>query len=161
MFSKTPARGFTLLETLVATGILITALAGLAHLFILGMQLTRQVNVAGAALIAAQSKLEGLGGLSFSYDAAGTAITDPLLQPSPAASLDEDMAPFVDWVDTTGQSRTSVNDAMFVRRWRVTAVDEGAPESIAIEVCVFRAPASNVVARSAEACLSTVRTRQP
>ena len=37
--SSHPVRGFTLFETLVATGILVTALAGLAQLFVLGSQL--------------------------------------------------------------------------------------------------------------------------
>jgi prepilin-type N-terminal cleavage/methylation domain-containing protein len=36
MHSLSSARGFTLFETLVATGILVTALAGVAQLFVLG-----------------------------------------------------------------------------------------------------------------------------
>jgi type II secretory pathway pseudopilin PulG len=160
MSSIASPRGFTLLETIVATGVLVTALAGLAQLFILGTQLTRQANMAGAALISAQSKLEMLGSLAFGYDAAGAAVTDSLLQPSPASALDENARPYVDWVDKTGQSHDSDRGAVFVRRWRVKAVD-GTPESVAIEVCVFQAPAHDVAARSAEACLSTIRTRQP
>jgi prepilin-type N-terminal cleavage/methylation domain-containing protein len=161
MSSIASPRGFTLLETLVATGILVTALAGLAQLFILSTHLTRQANMAGAALVAAQSQLEVLGSLAFGYDAAGGAVTDPLLQPSPASSLDENAGPYVDWVDKTGQSHDSGRDTIFVRRWRVTPVDEGIPDSIAIEVCAFRMPAQGVAARSADACLSTIRTRQP
>lgn len=154
-------RGFTLLETIVATGVLVTALAGVAHLFILSTHLTRQANTAGAALVAAQDKIETLVAAPFDYDSSGAAVTDPALQPSPASSLDEDVDPFVDWIDRSGAPSESSDGAVFVRRWRVTSISDGAPESVAIEVCVFRLPAEAVPGTSADACLSTVRTRQP
>jgi hypothetical protein len=50
---------------------------------------------------------------------------------------------------------------VFVRRWRVASISDDEPESVAIEVCVFRMPADEVNARGADACLSTIRTRQP
>lgn len=160
LFIASP-RGFTLLETLVATGILVTALAGVAQLFILGAHLTRQANVSGAALVAAQDKIELLAGLSFHYDADGAAITDPSLELSPSSSLDEDTESFVDWLDPSGDAGDSPDDAVFVRRWRVSSIGDDEPESVAIEVCVFRMPADHAPARSADACLSTIRTRQP
>jgi type II secretory pathway pseudopilin PulG len=161
MSSLASPRGFTLFETLVATGILVTALAGIAQLFILGSHLTRQSNTSGAALVAAQDKLEVLAGLSFDYDADGTSITDPSLEISPASSLDEDTESYVDWLDSSGEPSDSSDDGVFVRRWRVSAISHDEPESVAIEVCVFRMPADDVNARGADACLSTVRTRQP
>jgi prepilin-type N-terminal cleavage/methylation domain-containing protein len=151
MFAFGSPRGFTLLETLVATGILVTALAGVAHLFILSTHLTRQANVAGAALIAAQEKLEALVALPFDYDVNGDAITDAALEPSPPSTLDEDVEPYVDHTE----------DETFVRRWRVSSISNAVPDSIAIEVCAFRAPADALTAQAADACLSTVRTRQP
>jgi type II secretory pathway pseudopilin PulG len=152
-------RGFTLFETLVATGILVTALAGVAQLFILGTHLTRQANASGAALVAAQDKLEVLGGAAFYYDAEGAAVTVASLDISPASSLDEDTESFVDGLDTSAEASESPDDAVFARRWRVSSIGDE-PDSIAIEVCVFRMPA-NTNARGADACLSTVRTRQP
>jgi prepilin-type N-terminal cleavage/methylation domain-containing protein len=154
-------RGFTLVETLVATGILVTALAGVAHLFILSTHLTRQANTAGAALVAAQDKLETLAAAPFDYGSSGATITDPALEPSPESSLDEDVEPYVDWIDAAGEPRASADDAVFVRRWRVLSIGTGVPESVAVEVCVFRMPANGAAAASADACLSTVRTRQP
>ncbi len=154
-------RGFTLFETLIATGILVTALAGVAQLFILGSHLTRQANIAGAALIAAQERLETLSGLAFDYDATGLAITDPSLHVSPESSLDENSASYVDWVDSLGKSSVTPNNGVFVRRWRVSSIADDAPDAVSIEVCVWRMPADNAVARTADACLSTVRTRQP
>src|SRR5689334_19652684 len=154
-------RGFTLFETLIATGILVTALAGVAQLFVLSTHLTRQANTAGAALVAAQEKLEILSGLSFDYDAAGVAITNPSLDVSPPSSLDRDVAPYVDWIDAAGESSATNEHSVFVRRWRVSSISSDAPDAVTVEVCVFRMPAENVDARGADACLSTVRTRQP
>jgi type II secretory pathway pseudopilin PulG len=161
MSSLASPRGFTLFETLVATGILVTALAGIAQLFILATHLTRQSNTSGAALVAAQDKLEVLAGLTFEYAADGAAITDASLEMSPPSSLDEDTESFVDWLDASGEPRGDSDDAVFVRRWRVSSISHDEPESVAIEVCVFRMPADGVNARGADACLSTIRTRQP
>ena len=156
MSSLSSTRGFTLLETLVATGILVTTLAGVAQLFALGSHLTRQAGASGAALIAAQQRLELLRGQAFTYDPSGLAATDPALEPSPESSLDEDTDPYVDWLDADGEPTDNADDVVLSRRWRVTSLGATTPDAIAIEVCVFRFDA-----RAAEACLSTIRTRQP
>ena len=160
MASTHSSGGFSLLETIVATGILITALAGIAQLFILGAQLARQANTSGQALVAAQDKLETLRGVSFGYDAFGNTNTDSKLRPSPPSSLSEDSYPYVDWIDLSGAPLTDSSGAAFVRRWRIDTLDETIPDAITIEVCVFRG-SSRTDIRAAEACLSTVRTRQP
>jgi type II secretory pathway pseudopilin PulG len=154
-------RGFTLFETLVATGILVTALAGVAQLFALGSHLTRQANTAGAALVAAQEKLEVLSGLSFDYDPAGVALTDPSLVVSPPSSLDEDIESYVDWINPAGLPSATSDESVFVRRWRVSSIASEVPDSITVEVCVLRMPVGHAGALAADACLSTVRTRQP
>ena len=156
MSSLSSHRGFTLLETLVATGILVTALAGVAQLFVLGSQLTRQAGASGAALIAAQDRLELLRGQAFTYDASGFVVTAPALEPSPESSLDEDIDPYVDWLDADGELTDDPDQAVLSRRWRITLLGATTPDAIAIEVCVFRFNASG-----ADACLSTIRTRQP
>lgn len=160
MFTTPSNRGFTLFETIVATGILITALAGIAQLFVLGAQLTRQASVSGAALLAAQNKLEQLRGAAFGFDAAGNPVTASELELSSAFSLGEDEAPYCDWLDAGGEAHDDQSTAAYVRRWRVTSIGED-PDVIAIEVCVFVAPAEDRGPQSAEACLSTIRTRQP
>jgi prepilin-type N-terminal cleavage/methylation domain-containing protein len=161
MSSPASPRGFTLIETVVATSLLVTALAGLAQLFMLSAQLTRQASASGVALLAAQEKLESLRGLAFSYDEGGAPITAPNLEPSASSSLDADREPHVEWLDASGQPHTDARTAVFVRRWRISTVGDSPPESIAIEVCVFRAPAARVDHRAADACLSILRTRQP
>ena len=161
MASTSSHRGFTLIETVVATGVLVTALAGLAQLFILSMHLTRQAGASGVALAAAQQKLESLRGLAFSYDRGGTPITAPALAPSLASSLERNIDPQVDWLDAAGQELGRSATAAFVRRWRIAPLGGPAPDAIAMEVCVFRAPAVDVDPGAAAACLSAVRTRQP
>ena len=160
MFQHASDRGFTLFETLVATSILVTALAGVAQLFILGTQLTRQAGRSGMALVAAQDKIESLRGQAFTYDTDGVAVTAPALQPSPPETLSADTEPYVDWLDMDGAQRDSADDAILIRRWRVSSLGATTPDAIAIEVCVFRVPGT-ADPRGADACLSTIRTRQP
>lgn len=148
-------------ETVVATGILVTALAGIAQLFVLATHLTRRANASGAALVAAQDKLESLRALTFTYSAEGAPVTAAALRPSPSTSLDEDVEANVDWLDTAGHAGTTADGAAFARRWKITTVAGAPPDAIAIEVCVFKAPVGEVDHRAADACLSAIRTRQP
>lgn len=161
MAPDSSARGFTLLETLIATGILITALAGVAQLFALGNQLAKKGTASGVALLAAQTKLETLQGLTFSFNANGDAESDPHLAPSPEHTLNEDTPPYLDWLDQGGEPIDSAAGAAFVRRWRILRFDDQEPDSISIEVCVFAAAAGAAPVSAADACLSTLRTRQP
>ena len=160
MAEQTSVRGFTLVETLIATGMLVTAIAGLAQLFALSVRFTRDSAQFGAALVAAQDKLESLRGLRFSYDDSGTAVTDPRLQPSPPTSLSENIAAYVDWLDDAGNV---VNEAgaSYARRWRITEIAADDPAAIAIDVCVFSMPAQPRAPVHADACLATARVRQP
>lgn len=161
MSSTASARGFTLLETIVATGILVTALAGIAQLFVLSTHLARRASASGLALVAAQDKLETLRGLTFAYSDQGAPLTAPALLPSSSTSLDENVDTTVDWVDAAGHASDTADGAAFVRRWKVTTIDGSPPDSIAIEVCVFKAPVGAANHDAADACLSAIRTRQP
>jgi type II secretory pathway pseudopilin PulG len=156
--------GFTLLETMVATGVLVTALAGLAQLFALSARLTHDAGEQGAALAAAQGRIEILRSLAFTYGPLGESVTDAALTPSGGDSLVVDTDGYVDYLDAAGQPVDPAGEghgAVWVRRWRLTAVDLFAPEALAIEVCVYRWPAAGLSPVSAAACLATVRTRQP
>ena len=149
------------METLVAAGILVTALAGIAQLFVLGTQLSRQASASGMALVVAQDKLEHLRGLRFAFDADGSPITDSGLNESPSDSLHADREPYRDWVDASGAASVDAVDAIFARRWRITSAGAASPEAITIEVCVFAMPVAGRGPQGADACLSTIRTRQP
>lgn len=156
--------GFTLLETVVATGVLVTALAGLAQLFALTARSTRDAGDQGAVLTAAQDKIERLRALALGYGPAGEAITDPALAVSDISSLDDDTDGFVDYLRADGAVVDLENDghgAVRTRRWRILPIDAYVPEALAIEVCVFPYPADGLAPRTAQVCLATVRTRQP
>lgn len=156
--------GFTLLETVVATGVLVTALAGLAQLFALTARSTRDAGDQGAVLASAQDKIERLRALALGYGPLGEAITDPALALSDTGSLDDDTDGFVDYLAGDGAVIDAEDDgpgAVWTRRWRITPIDAYAPEALAIEVCVFAHPADGLAPRSAQVCLATVRTRQP
>ncbi len=156
--------GFTLVETVVATGILVTALAGLAQLLALSVRSTREAGSQSAALIAAQDKVEALRALAFTYDAAGSAITAPELAVRNSLSLEDDTPGAVDYVAANGavvDEEDEGQGAVFTRRWRITSLDAFAPEAIVIEVCMFHSPAEGLPLAASEACLATVRARQP
>ena len=153
-------RGFTLLETLIATGLIVTAVAGLAQLFALSVRFTRDAGQFGVALVAAQDKLEALRSRQFGYDEDGEAATDSSLRASAADTLSGNIEGYVDWLDESGRVRSGADGAAYVRRWRIgdIAVDE--PEAIAIDVCVYRLPGVNSEPAHADACLATIRVRQ-
>jgi type II secretory pathway pseudopilin PulG len=153
--------GFTLLETLIATGLIVTAAAGLAQLFALSVRFTRDAGQFGVALVAAQDKLESLRSLTFGYDAGGVALTDPDLRASPPHTLTTDVARYVDWLDERGSVVGGAAGAAYVRRWRVSEIAADEPEAIAIDVCVYRVPGVNAEPAHADACLATIRVRQP
>ena len=160
MCSCSSTRGFTLIETVVATSILVTALAGLAQLIVLSSQFARHAGIGGAALVAAQDKLEELRGRAFAYDSAGATLTDAALQTSPSNTLESDVGSYVDWIDPLGTAHVNPESSAMVRRWRITPVDAESPEAVTIEVCVFRIGDDAGVYR-ADACLATIRSRQP
>lgn len=156
--------GFTLLETVVATGVLVTALAGLAQLFALTARSTREAGDLGAVLSAAQDKLETLRSVAFGYGPLGEAVTDPALALSGSGSLGDDTDGFVDYLGADGGVVDIDRDghgAAWTRRWRISLIDNFAPEALAVEVCVFSYPADGLAPPAAQVCLATVRTRQP
>lgn len=156
MRSITSPRGFSLLETVVATSVLVTALAGVAQLLVLSARWARTAAGANGALLLAQQKLEELRTAPFTYDESGNALTAPVVSVSPSASLADDVPPFVDWFDASGHATDAAGRAVLTRRWRVSLYRSGPPDAITIEVCVYRAHQAEP-----ESCLSTIRTRQP
>lgn len=165
-------RGFTLVEALVALALIVTAAASLAQLFLQSTSLMLTARRAPVVLAAAQSKIEQLRALSFTFDVLGAPVADissdtaqlppaPAggtgLQPSPADSLERDADGFVDYLDAHGRPLGGglPPDAAYVRRWAITELETDVLE---IRACVW-----TIVPAGAppETCLLTVRTRRP
>src|SRR5947207_2572897 len=109
--------GFSLLEVLVATAILATALVSLAQLFALSTRSNIGSRNTTYAAILAQQKLEELRSLSWGFDQVGLPMSDittdttvtpeqPVggtgLSPSPDSALQGNTTGYVDYIDSYG-----------------------------------------------------------
>lgn len=92
-------RGFSLIEVLVATTIVVVALAGLAQLFGIAIAANQRAKSRTAATILAQEKIEEL------------------------TAIDGDVLPGADFIDATGRLLGSGTlpppGTVYVRRWTV------------------------------------------
>ena len=151
--------GFTLIEVLVATTLVCTAVAGLAQLGLLAMAQSLAVQRQAAAFWLAQSKLEELRAKPWTFDSAGLALSDPALSLSPPDALASETAGFVDYFDRFGDAVPPALST-YQRRWAITLVDPLDADTLWLQSCVLtRAPAS--AGRSTpDACVSTIRTRR-
>lgn len=152
--------GFSLIETVIAAGILITTLASLAQMVAWSVSQVREAGSRSRALVAAQDKLEELRAPSWSIDLNGLPVSDSALTPSPAGSLDTNTNGYFERLDATGRV-VNTNGVVVVRRWAVVPIDVGIVDTLALTVCSFRAPAVGVTHAAADVCVSTARVRQP
>jgi prepilin-type N-terminal cleavage/methylation domain-containing protein len=146
--------GFTLVETIVATAIIATTLVALAHLFTIGAAQTLNNRYALPAITAAQGKLRELQALTWSYGAGA-----PELAVSPARTLLEDVPGYVEYLDTnTGVTTTGGRQsAAFIRRWAIRPRTSTEPDTLVLQVCVYRAPKGDPPGT----CVASIRTRRP
>jgi prepilin-type N-terminal cleavage/methylation domain-containing protein len=147
--------GFTLIETIVATAIVATALAALAHLFALGAAQTLHNRYALSALNAAQGKLRQLQAATWSYSGAA-----PELVASPAGALLEDVDGYVDYLDTNARivASSAQGSASYVRRWSIQSLMGGDPDTLVLHVCVSPRTSGD---RTSAVCVASIRTRRP
>jgi prepilin-type N-terminal cleavage/methylation domain-containing protein len=114
--------GFTLIEVVVAAGLVATIALGVAPLFKIAAERNRGARLQTLATLIALQKVEEIKSL----DPAGLAR-------SPAGSLDSDIDGYFDHVDVRG--------AAFVRRWSIAPRSAGPAGVMVIQVLV--APAGN------------------
>jgi type II secretory pathway pseudopilin PulG len=177
--------GFSLVEVMVATGLLATAIATLAQLF----ALSTQTNVASRnttyASVLAEQKIEELRALAWGFDTQGLALSDTTtntavspqtptggkgLSPSSSASLQENTPGFVDYVDAYGNKlgtgENPPGNAIYIRRWSITPLPTNPNNTLVIQVLVTRhrtrgaANQGSVGRLPDEARMITVRTRK-
>jgi prepilin-type N-terminal cleavage/methylation domain-containing protein len=115
----TDVRGFSLVEVLVAVGVLAAAVLSVVQLFATATAATASARDTGEAAVLAWQKVEQLRSLAFGTDDAGLPITDtttdlaaaperpvggPGLGGSPAGVLARDTSGHVDYLDAWAQS---------------------------------------------------------
>jgi type II secretory pathway pseudopilin PulG len=155
--------GFSLVETLIATLIVASAVGGLAHLVALGARQAGTTRQQLAALATAQSKLEELRSVPWTYASDGTPISSASLTPSPPDALLADRDGYVEHVDRFGVvvAPTDVLSSHFTRRWSVTPLYRSDPNTLVLRVCVYGNRSNATTTAMAQACVVSIRERRP
>ena len=173
------SRGFTLIEVIVALGILCTGVLTIAHLLGLSTEgIAAARNQTMTASLAA-ARLEQLRALTFEFDEAGARVTDLVTDlsaqnPGPsgrglssagADSLQINTAGFVDYLDAQGRwvgnGAVVPTGAVFIRRWSIDAL-AGSPDGLVFQVLVrpvSRGVTDSVRRARADTRLVTIRAR--
>ena len=179
------ARGFSLLEVLIATTILSVSLAALAELCTMSTRANSSAKTTTYAVILAQQKMEQLRSLTWGFDAIGLPLTDTTtdttvvperdaggkgLSPSPINALHQNTDGYVDYLDTSGRTLgggvTPVEGAVYIRRWSIEPLPANPDNTVVIQVLVTRRrsrgtdTAADVTRLPDEARLISVKTRK-
>lgn len=150
-------RGFSLLETLVATTIMAVGLASLAQLFLISTRSNQSARLTTTASVLAQQKMEQLRGLTWGFDIIGLPLSDttsnltvvpeqpqggPGLTPSPDGSLQNNTDGYCDFLDGRGQSlgggTIAPPNTVYVRRWSVEPLPINPNNTLILQVMVTR-----------------------
>lgn len=177
--------GFSLIEVMVATCLLVTALVSLAQLFVISTRSNLGSHNTTYAAVLAEQKLEELRALAWGYDTQGLALSDTTtnttvspetptggtgLTPSPSTALQSNTSGYVDYVDSFGNKlgtgATPPAQAIYTRRWSITPLPTNPNNTLVIQVLVTRnrnrgaADQGAVMRLPEEARMITVKTRK-
>jgi type II secretory pathway pseudopilin PulG len=177
--------GFSLVETLVATTLMATAIVTLAELFALSTRTNVSSRNTTYAAVLAEQKLEELRSLVWGFDTQGLPISDtssntavsPVeatggtgLKPSATTTLKEDTTGWVDYIDAYGNKISNAQNqqqqVVYTRRWSVTPLPTNPNNTLVLQVLVTRnkdrgqANDGNVSRLPEEARMIAVRTRK-
>ena len=145
-------RGCSLLEVLVATSVIVVAVAALAQLFAVAIHANARARSTTISVLIAQQKMEELVA-AFSAQETSGAIPGA----SPAGALDRDTPGYCDAVEQNG--------ATYLRRWSIDPLPTSPDTARVLQVLVTRSrgaadAAIDVTRRPDTARLITVRTRR-
>ena len=177
--------GFSLVEVVIATGVLATAIMSLGQLFGLSTRTNLGVRHASYSAILARQKVEELRALTWQFDTEGMPISDTStdttasreaatggtgLRPSPVDALRRTTEGYVDYIDRAGAKlgggTTPPDNTAYVRRWSVVPLPADPVNTLVIQVLAspYRnrdaADKAAVTRLPGEARLITVKTRK-
>jgi hypothetical protein len=146
-----------LLEALVATALLATALAALGQMFGISIANNTAARTNTFAAILAEQKMEQLRGLTWGFDTLGLPLTDTTsntalptetanggtgLSPSPGNALTANVDGYVDYVDQFGRilggGAVAPARTVYIRRWSVEPLPTNPNNTIVLQVLVTR-----------------------
>jgi prepilin-type N-terminal cleavage/methylation domain-containing protein len=182
------SRGFSLVEVVVAMGILTVVSLGVAQLFAASTRANIIAKGQTSTTVLAEQKMEQIRSLTWGFDASGEGlpVSDTIsnltvypttqngkgLDPSPADSLESNTTGFVDYVDAggawVGTGSTPPGNAVYIRRWSIQPLPTNPNNTLVIQVLVT--PIANEAARlttsnprirmPGDTLLVTVKTRK-
>ena len=154
--------GFSLIEVIVASGLVTVAVASLAQLFVISTRANTSAQATTYASVLAQHKMEQLRGLTWGFDSLGLPLTDTTtdisvtpekaaagrgLSPSPAGkagagTLSVNIDGYCDFLDGSGGwlagGTTAPAGTVFIRRWSVEPLPTNPNNTIVLQVLVAR-----------------------
>jgi type II secretory pathway pseudopilin PulG len=154
---RTDERGFSLIETMLATMLLATGVLATAQMFIVATRSNMAAQRGTFTATLAQEKMEQLRGLSWGFDPVGLPISDYTtnvavnpatadgvgLSPSPANALSANVDGYVDYVDRFGRSlgggAVVPPNAVYVRRWSIDPLPSNPNNTLILQVLAFAA----------------------
>jgi type II secretory pathway pseudopilin PulG len=178
--------GFSLLETVIATGIMATALVALGQMVAISVANNMSARTGTYAAVLAQQKMEQLRGLMWGYDALALPLGDAStntalptesptggtgLTPSPPNALTSNIAGYVDYVDRFGNviggGATTPAKTVYIRRWSIEPLPSNPGNALILQVLVSKRVdpgasdrAGSTIRLRDEARLTTVKTRK-
>lgn len=183
--SRRAEAGFSIVEVMVATGLLASALVALAQLFAIATQTNASARNSTLTMVLAEQKIEQLRALQYTFDRAGLPVQDtetdlavypPLatggkgLSPHTDNTLQANTNGYVDYLDPSGRTLgggTVIPDGTaFIRRWSVEPLPTNPNNVIILQVLVTRqrnrgvGDAGSVSRGSEEARLMTIKSRK-
>jgi type II secretory pathway pseudopilin PulG len=184
-FSRKSEAGFSIIEVIVATGLLASALVALAQLFAIATTTNANARSSTITMILAEQKIEQLRGLQYTFDRVGLPVQDtetdlavypPLatggkgLSPHTDNTLQVNTDGYVDYLDhygrTLGGGTVIPDNTAFIRRWSVEPLPTNPNNVIILQVLVTRnrdrgtGNAGSVSRGPNEARLMTIKSRK-
>lgn len=154
--SRRTEAGFSIVEVLVATGLLATALIALAQLFAIATSTNAAARNSTITMMLAEQKIEQLRALQYTFDRAGLPVQDtdtdlavypPVaggkgLSPHTDNTLQANTDGYVDYLDnwgrTLGGGTVIPGNTAFIRRWSVEPLPTNPNNVIILQVLVTR-----------------------